>query len=174
MTVSFSFYLFWMIAFIGFPIGSGISQLVIGSVNNPGRALLSGLITGAVIGLAQWIVLNRVLALDLRWVIVTAVGMALGLSISVAIFGTETAGNALIFRAVITGLVIGLAQWFVLRDLVPMIGWWIVAIGAGWAIAWTITRAFGVDLSHNWSVFGSSGAIVFQLLTALVWRLLLP
>ncbi|MBI1256644.1 MAG: hypothetical protein GC204_04180 [Chloroflexi bacterium] len=173
MTIPSSFYVLWMLAFLGFPIGGGLSQIVVGAVDNPLRALLAGLITGAVIGLAQFFVLSRVLPLDLRWILVTALGMALGLAISVALFGTETAGNPLLVRAAITGLVIGLAQWVVLREFVPLGGWWIPVMGIGWVIAWTITRAFGVDLSHNWSVFGSSGAIVFQLLTALVWRLLL-
>ena len=98
MTLSLSFYLFWLIAFLGFPIGSSIAQLLVGSVDNVGRAPLSGLVTGAVIGLAQWLALRSVLPLDLRWVIVTAVGMALGLSIGVALLGTETAGNALVRR----------------------------------------------------------------------------
>jgi hypothetical protein len=36
-----------------------------------------------------------------------------------------------------------------------------------------ITRAIGVDLAQQWIVFGSSGAIVFQLLTGLTlsWML---
>jgi hypothetical protein len=171
--ISIWFYLLWIVAFLGFPIGGAISNLLVGSVNSIPRAALAGLLTGAAIGMAQWLVLRQVIPVDLRWVIVSGVGLAVGLALGLGLIGTETAGMALVYRAVITGLVIGLAQWLLLRDYVPLSGWWILVIGAAWAMAWTITRAVGIDMSHNWSVFGSSGAIVFQILTAIVWRLLL-
>jgi hypothetical protein len=173
MNIPLTFYLLWIAAFLGFPIGGALTKLLVCAVDSPVRAALAGLLTGAMIGSAQWLVLRPVLALDLRWPLFTAAAMAVGLTIAHIVGGTETSGNSLLIRAVITGLVIGLAQWLLLRDLVPMSGWWIVVIGAAWAVAWTVTRAIGVDMAQNWSVFGSSGAIVFQILTALVWRLLL-
>lgn len=172
-SLSLSFYGLWLVAFLGFPIGGALAYLLVGAVDHPLRAALAGLITGAVIGLAQWLVLRQALPLSPGWIIVTGIGMAVGLAAGVALFGTETAGNTLIFRAALTGLIIGAAQWLLLREHVAMNGWWLLVIAAAWAIAWAVTRAFGVDLTRNWSVFGASGAIVFQLLTAVVLRLLL-
>ncbi len=44
----------------------------------------------------------------------------------------------------------------------------------GWALGWLVTRAAGVDLTLQWSVFGSSGALTFQLLAGLALAWLLP
>ncbi len=171
--VSLSFYGLWLVAFLGFPIGGTLAHVLVGAVDGVGRAALAGLITGLVIGLAQWLVLRQAIPLSPGWIAVTGVGMTVGLALGTALFGTENAGNPLIFRAVVTGLVIGIAQWLLLREHVAMNIWWIPVMAGAWAIAWVITRAFGVDLTRQWSVFGSSGAIIFQLLTAVVLRLLL-
>lgn len=172
--ISVSFYLLWIVAFLGFPIGGSLSQLVVGPIDTIVKGALGGLITGAVIGLAEWLVLRQALpALDLRWALATGIGMALGLGLGVALFGIETDGNQMILRAAVTGLAIGIAQWLVLREFVDSSAWWVLVMGGGWAIAWTITRAFGVDMTKNWSVFGSSGAIIFQIITAIALRLLL-
>jgi len=37
-----------------------------------------------------------------------------------------------------------------------------------------VTRAAGIELGLQWSVFGSSGALTFQLLTGLALAWLLP
>jgi hypothetical protein len=46
-------------------------------------------------------------------------------------------------------------------------------VGLGWPLAWAVSAAIGLDLSWNWAVFGSSGALVFQLATGLVLAYLL-
>lgn len=173
MQLSFSFYALWMLAFLGFPIGGSLARLI-GPVNSVPSALLGGLITGAVVGLAQWLVLRQVMVeLSPLWIVVTAVGMGVGLAISTALFGIENAGNALLFRAAITGLAIGIAQWLILQSQVANSFWWILVITVSWTIAWFTTRAIGVDLTLLWTVFGSSGAILFQILTAIALRLLI-
>lgn len=167
-----SFYLLWLLAFLGFPIGGAVAYSLVGAVDIPARAALAGLVTGVVIGLAQWLVLRQALPLNPGWIVITGMGTAVGLAAGVALFGTETAGNTLLLRAALTGLIIGIAQWLLLREHITMNGWWLLVIAGGWAIAWAVTRAFGVNLTRHWSVFGASGAIVFQLLTAVVLRLL--
>lgn len=172
-SLSLSFYGFWLLALLGFPIGGGLARLLVGPAENVVAAALAGLLTGAVIGLAQWLVLRQILSINLGWVAVTAISMGLGLALGVALLGIETTGTTLIARAVITGLFIGVAQWLLLREIVPMSAWWILILAIAWAVSWTITRAVGVDLTQNWSVFGASGALVFQLVTAVALRLLL-
>jgi hypothetical protein len=44
--------------------------------------------------------------------------------------------------------------------------------GAAWAVGWLITASVGVALAPGWPVYGASGALVSQLITAVaVWRL---
>jgi hypothetical protein len=173
MQSSTTFYILWIVAFLGFPLGGSASHLLVGPVADIPRAALAGLVTGAVIGLAQWLILQQVISLNGVWVLATALGMAVGLAAGTAITGTSTEGNTLLIRAAMTGLAIGVAQWLVLRTLIPNSGWWIAIIPIGWTIGWFVTRAVGVDMSQQWSVFGASGAITFQVITLLaLWRLL--
>ncbi len=167
LTISWSFWLLWALAFLGFPIGGLLAQVTIGPITNALKASLAGALTGAVLGLVQWFVLSRQLPLSAWWIPVTSAGMALGMGISVAWLGTETSGNSLLQRAAITGLCIGVAQWFILRTILPGSVLWIAVIAIGWMIGWFVTRRAGVDLSLKWPVFGASGALTFQFITGL-------
>ena len=166
-SVSWRFWLFWMLAFAAFPIGGLLSNVLVGPVTTPIRAILAGAITGAVLGLIQWFVLKGGTAIPIGWILATAAGMAVGLGLSVAAFGSEASGNALLWRAVVTGLCVGVAQWIILRPILPQSATWILVIALGWAVGWFVTRSAGVDLSLNWSVFGATGALAFQLITGL-------
>jgi hypothetical protein len=74
-----------------------------------------------------------------------------------------------------TALCIGVAQWIVLRQVLPLPQSviWMGILSLGWALGWYVTRAAGIDLSPKWSVFGVSGALTFQLLTGLALYFLL-
>jgi hypothetical protein len=170
---SWYFWLFWGLAFLGFPL-AGVLANLISAVTTPGQAILTGSIAGATIGIVQWFVLrSRLPFLPIWWIVATSIGMALGLSLSTAFLGTETAGKELLWRAVITGLCIGLAQWIVLRAVLPQSVIWIGIVGLGWVIGWFITRSIGVDLSYKWAVFGSAGALTFQFMTGMALYFLL-
>ena len=171
--VSWLFWLFWALAFLGFPMGGLLANIIVGPVTTTARAVLAGAITGAIVGLVQWFVLQSRLPLPIWWVIATSVGMAFGLGLSVALLGSEMGGNELLWRAVITGLGIGLAQWLVLRPILPQSAIWIAVIALGWVVGWFITRSAGIDLTFKWSVFGSTGAWAFQFLTGLALYFLL-
>ena len=162
------FWLFWVLAFLSFPIAGLLANLV-GSVTTSVRAILAGAIAGATLGLVQWLVLKSQLSLPIWWVVATSLGMAVGLAVSTVLLGSETAGNELLWRAAITGLCMGIAQWIVLRQVLPLPQSviWIGVVAVSWALGWFVTRAAGIDLSPKWSVFGVSGALTFQLLTGL-------
>ena len=166
-TLAWSFWMFWSLAFLGFPIGGLLAHLTVGPITNALRAGLAGAITGAVIGLGQWLVLGGALPLSAGWILATSAGMAIGMGISAALLGTEPGGNRLLWRAGITGLCIGSAQWFIFRQIMPGSVIWIALIGAGWVLGWFVTRSAGVDLSLRWPVFGATGALAFQFLTGL-------
>lgn len=165
---NWGFWLSWALAFLGFPLGGLLANLSLGPVSTPLRGLLAGLITGAVLGAVQWWVLRSHWPLSAWWIVATSVGLAVGLAAGIGLAGTETAGNALLLRALITGLSLGLAQWMVLQAVVPNAWLWAVVVALAWPLGWWITRSVGVDLSQHWSVFGSTGAWAFQLATGLV------
>lgn len=169
------FWLFWVLAFLSFPIAGFLANLV-GPVNTPVRGLLAGAIAGAVLGLIQWLVLKlRLPQLPAWWAIATSAGFAVGLAVSTALLGSETGGTELLWRGVITGLCIGAAQFVVLQRVLPQPQSlvWIGVMGLLWALGWFITRGAGIDLSYKWAVFGASGALTFKLLTGLALYFLL-
>lgn len=137
------------------------------------QALIGGTATGAVIGLAQWLVLRQRLPLTPWWIVATAGGTAIGLALGVGLLGIETSGITLPLRGLVTDAGIGLAQFLLLRTVTDRAPIWPIVVTLGWAIGWIVTRAAGVDLTPNFTVFGSTGAWAFQLLTGLtlVWIL---
>ena len=169
------FWLSWVLAFLSFPI-AGLLANLIGAVTTPVRAIFAGAIAGATLGLVQWLVLrSRLPLLPIWWAVAMSVGMAVGLAISTVLLGSETGGNELLWRGAITGLCIGITQWLILRQVLPLPQSviWIGVVAVGWALGWFVTRAAGIDLSPKWSVFGISGALTFQLLTGLALYFLL-
>jgi hypothetical protein len=175
ITTNWRFWLFWVLAFLSFPIAGLLANLV-GSVNTPVRGFLAGAIAGAVLGLIQWLVLkSRLPQLPAWWVIATSAGFAVGLAVSTALLGSEIDGTELLWRGAITGLFIGSAQFVVLQRFLPLPQSliWIGVLGLLWALGWFITRSAGIDLSYKWAVFGASGALTFQLFTGLALYLLL-
>jgi hypothetical protein len=168
-----SFWVGWVLAFLGLPLGGLATWMLIGPIATPLNGAIGGALTGAVLGAVQWLALRRRLPLSPWWIAVTALGMGLGFALGIALLGTSTDGAALPLRGLITGVSIGLAQYVLLRGVSGRAPVWALIVALGWALGWIITRAVGIDLSQQWTVFGSSGAIVFQLLTALTlsWML---
>ena len=166
------FLILWVLAFLSFPIAGLLANLM-GAVTTPLVAILAGAIAGATLGLVQWLVLRSQLSLSVWWIAATAIGMSAGLAISTAFLGSETVGSELLWRAVLTGLCIGIAQWIVLRQVLPQSIIWIGVITLGWTLGWFVTRGAGIDLSYKWAVFGATGALTFQVLTGLALYFLL-
>lgn len=57
-----------------------------------------------------------------QWVLASTLGWVVGL----------------LFGDIGIGAILGLAQWFVLRQLLPQAGWWVVATTTGWVIGWAL------------------------------------
>jgi hypothetical protein len=161
----------WLPTFLGFPLGGLLTSLMVGSVETPLEALLGGLLSGAVLGLAQWLALRSLMGASPYWIAATSLGLGVGLTLGVTFFGTDTQTIPLLTRAIITGLAVGVAQASLLRKLLtPLV--WVTTITLLWPVAWFITSTvIQQNITNNYTVFGASGAIAFTVLSGLVLRL---
>jgi len=77
-------------------------------------------------------------SLLLIWITLSASGVGIGiLAASILAFGVFPNGSFIAVSIVggfVAGLIIGLAQWFLLRQLINEVGWWILATSVGSAI----------------------------------------
>jgi hypothetical protein len=161
-------WLLWTASFMSLPIGGYLALLLIGPVDGAGPALLAGLLTGAVIGTGQSLLSSRRLD-PRRWIPATTIGMGLGLPLGAALVDHHTGLADLVLMGLVNGLVLGAAQALVLRK------WqWAAAMPLLWALGWAITTVAGIDVDERFSVFGSSGAVVFAALSGLLLHILVP
>lgn len=160
----------WPIAILlGFPIGGYIADLVINGVDSLGTAIVGGLIAGAVIGMAEWFVLRRLVSW--LWIPATAVGMAVGLAAGSALVDYGIGRGDVVLMGAVTGVGVGVLQTLVLaRHGIAGAYWWAVANPPLWALCWLVTSyVITANVKEQFTNFGGSGAIVFGLLT---WLLL--
>jgi hypothetical protein len=168
------FFLWWMLAFLGFPIGGFLSLVVVGSMEGAVSGALGGALAGAVIGAAQWLVLRRYLRVGPEWVLATALGVAIGDALGALLTGAGTGIGALLIIGLATGVAVGLLQWvFFLRGRLLRASLWPLVVAIAWPVGWTVTWAFGIDVERGYFVFGSSGALVFAAITGLAMLLML-
>ena len=101
-----------------------------------GWAIAGGITAGIVAGLGQWLVLRQLTRRASSWIWVTIAGWSLGWLIVASgnIITADTWAIPMLFAGAILGLVVGFAQWLVLRHLVYNAGWWIAASTFGWTI----------------------------------------
>jgi hypothetical protein len=160
-------WLLWTAGFVAFIIGGVLAIAVVGRVNDVGSALLGGLVAGAVIGAGQWLVARRLL--DPRtWIPATAVAMSIGLAIGAWVVGYGTSLGELALMGAITGIPLGAAQAYLLRDRLANAWVWAAAVPLLWALGWTVTTAGGIDVDQQFAVFGAYGAITFMALSGVL------
>ena len=155
----------WMVTFLGFPL-AGASALLVGPVDSVAAALLGGLLTGAVLGAVQVWGLGRNRPPVGAWIAATAVGLMAGLTTGATAVDYDTSLQALLIQGAITGLAVGVAQAVV---LLPRLGGaafaWPPALATIWAAGWATSASIGIDVDHQFTIFGSSGALVVTILT---------
>jgi hypothetical protein len=168
--------LVWVATLLAFPLAGLAGRAVAGPVDTVWTAALAGVIAGAVIGAAQWLALRRIGA-DLRWIVATAVGLAVGLAAAFAIFGYGDSVGDLAVVGAVSGLGVGIAQWWLLRAFLggSLVWLWVPATAVCWALGWTVTTAIGVDPDDRWAVPGLSGSTTLTvLLGGVLWILARP
>lgn len=127
--------------------------------------LVSTLIIGLSIGLAQWIALRRVASISILWVLTIPVGLFLGLKVSPILAGIpgfqdDESVLSLTAGAVVFGLLVGLAQWIFLLGRFSRSWVWPLSSAAGLGL--------GLGLVLVTDLINRSGIISF-LLAALVY-----
>jgi hypothetical protein len=171
--VGWWFFLWWMLAFLGFPLGGLLALVLVGSVDGVASGALAGALAGAVIGAAQWLVLRRYLRVGPGWVLATALGVAIGDAVGALLIGAGAGIGALLITGLATGVAVGLLQWWLLRGRVRVAGLWPPVVAIAWPLGWTVTWAADVDVERSYAVFGSTGALVFAAITgAAMWLML--
>jgi hypothetical protein len=159
----------WLVTFAGFPLGGLLADLTVGPVDGLGPAVAGGLITGALLGAVQWWGLGRRRPAPSRWVAATALGLAAGLAVGAGATGFGTGLPDLLVLGATSGAAVGVLQAAVLRPTLGRVAYgWPVLLAAVWAIGWAVTTTVGVQVDQQFSVFGSSGAVVVVALTAVL------
>ena len=173
-TSGWRFFLWWMLAFLGFPLGGLLAFVLVGSVEGVVSGALGGVLAGAVIGVAQWLVLRRCMTVGPEWIVATALGVAIGDALGALLTGAGTGIGALLIIGLPTGVAVGLLQWgLVLRGRLLRARLWPLVVAIAWPVGWTVTWAFGIDVERGFLVFGASGALVFTAITGLAMLLML-
>jgi hypothetical protein len=172
-TGGWRFFLWWMLAFLGFPLGGELTLVLVGPVEGVLSSALGGALAGAVIGAAQWLVLRRYLRVGPEWVLATALGVAIGDALGALLTGAGTGIGALLITGLATGVAVGLLQWGLLRGRLLLASLWAPVVAIAWPLGWTVTWSVGVDVERGYAVFGSTGALVFAALTGLTMLLML-
>jgi hypothetical protein len=170
------FFLWWMLAFLGFPLGGFLALVLVGSMEGVVSGALGGALAGAVIGTAQWLVLRRYprVRVGPEWILATALGVAIGDALGALLTGAGTGIGALIIIGLATGVAVGLLQWgIVLRGRLLLGSLWPPVVAIAWPVGWTVTWAFGIDVERGYFVFGASGALVFSAITGMAMLLML-
>ena len=164
----------WPVAIlVSFPIGGLLADLAVNGVDSVGTALVGGLITGVVIGAAEWFALRR--WISWLWVAATTLGFAAGLTAGTAIVDYGIGRGDIVLMGAVTGVGVGVLQALVLaRHRVSGAFWWAVANPPAWAVGWLVTSyVISRNVKEQFTIFGASGAIVFGLLTWFVVAMLL-
>ena len=161
-------WLLWTAGFLAFPIAGIAALAVTGRVNDAVSALVGGIVAGAVIGTGQWLVARRLLGDPRAWIPATAVAMGLGLLVGAGVVGYGTSLGELALMGFITGIPLGAAQAYLLRDRLANAWVWAVAMPLLWALGWTVTTAGGIDVDRQFAVFGAYGAITFMALSGVL------
>ena len=160
-------WLLWTAGFLAFPIAGALATALVGRVNDVGSALIGGLVAGAVIGTGQWLVARRLLD-PKTWIPATALAMGIGLGVGAWVVGYGTSLGELALMGAITGIPLGAAQAYLLRDRLANAWVWAAAMPLLWALGWTVTTAGGIDVDQQFAVFGAYGAITFMALSGVL------
>lgn len=159
----------WMVSFAGYPLGGYAAYLLVGAVDGPVPALAGGLLTGAILGAVQAWAMGNGAPRPLAWILATALGLMAGVAAGAALVDYRTDLGSLVIQGAVSGAMVGIAQAAV---LVPRLGAlalvWPLYLSGVFAVGWAVTTSAGIDVDEQFTIFGSSGALLATLLTVVL------
>jgi hypothetical protein len=120
---------FWLLWVIASAVGWALSIGIADALADFGGVEL--VVIGAIVGTAQWLVLRRQLHSAGWWILASAMGLILSYIIIPARPVSEYRSYELLFEDAFRGVVIGTAQWLVLRRQIHRAIWHILASAVG-------------------------------------------
>ena len=159
----------WMVSFTGYPLGGYAALLITGRVDSPGPALAGGLLTGLILGAIQAWAMGPAHPRPRAWILATGAGLMAGVAAGAALVDYQTDLRSLVVQGAVSGALVGIAQAAVLhRRLGALVMVWPLFLSGTYALGWAVTTSAGIDVDQQFTIFGSSGALVAALLTAVL------
>ena len=161
---------------LAFPVSGLVAWKISGPVDAVTIALLGGALTGAGLGAAQWWAAKGAFGTPAPWIGASAGGYAAGLAAGAALVGYDTDIGSLAVMGLVSGGVLGAAQGLVLAhhgDRRLSLAWG-AAMPVLFGLGWSATTAIGVSVEEQFTVFGAAGAILFMLLSGLLFARFSP
>jgi hypothetical protein len=149
-------------------LGGGVGGFLSGVIGVLGLQTPGGFgnwtVFGVAIGVGQWVVLSRYLAIGPFWAVFSALGWSVW-----SFFQAAEMSPYLGWAAV--GLTVGILQWFILVRVRRKAVWWVPANIAGWLVAGPVGWVLGLSLLQaglsfpgawviGWACVGAVGSIV--------------
>jgi predicted regulator of Ras-like GTPase activity (Roadblock/LC7/MglB family) len=161
---------------LAFPVSGLIAWKISGPVDTVAIALIGGALTGAGLGAAQWWAAKGAFGAPTAWIGASAAGYGAGLAAGAALVGYDTDIASLALMGQVSGAVLGATQGLVLtRRGDRQVGLaWGAAMPVLFGLGWTATTAIGVSVEEQFTVFGAAGAILFMLLSGLLFARITP
>lgn len=155
----------WVVATtIGWAVGFAICEAFSSFLK---RLNSDGLVIGAGVGIAQWLVLRRQAGGARWWILASIIGFGIG-----KVLGDQVAVNlgglvGIGLGGATIGLTAGALQWIELRRQGADPGMWVVASTIGWALGWLLIGSIDELGAPSASAYvvGSVGAAVAGLIT---------
>jgi len=178
---------FWLMWTLAYTFGSGFgwfaSNLLFSNLDpsNTFFNLIKGSMVGFTLGGAQWFLLRHVSHRMKLWILLTTVGYATSYAMSTTFWGKLYGGSVPLvliesLYGLVTGSLIGLAQWFVLQPLVQQSKIWFLSVliaetlggSVGWGIFGAIYQISSPSETLNFALMGLTSGGVSGVLSGLI------
>lgn len=101
--------------------------------------IITPLLSGALIGFGQWLILRNFLTDSSDWVLAAGAGWSIGYALAIYTLQFLPGGVWMgLIGYILFGVIIALIQWPILRREIPQIIPWIVANAVGWTLGLTL------------------------------------
>ena len=146
----FGMWLEWTLATaLGMLLGFASSIVLVNVLNLALARLLVPLVAGALVGLAQWVVLRKYINGVFDWILAGGASWAIGYALGLLIINGLTAtGLDSFIGYVLFGLIVAIVQWPILRREIPNVWMWVAANVVGWTTGFYLSQV-SLDLFFN-------------------------